>query len=226
MLGYISNNNDYFKGNLLQHNLKKAVSYSGGNKSHYEFFSSLLTYSIYNNSQKIPLHDARAGEFLLHLFPIKIQVLLSLLFYYYEVGLLEQYSDYALESSNILLPSQQLQFNNIINKSTISSDLLLLSDDVASSNNTLNDIGMAQLKQILNITFSVNDLDGTILQNIERLLSKFRVASILKSQYIGIVKDNSRLDAAIITARKLNYKTQSSQYLTEAISIWLQNSNT
>lgn len=226
MIGYISNNNDYFKGNLFKFNLKKAIAYSGGDQKQYEFFNSLLTYSIYNKTEKTPLHDVRAAQFLLHLFPIKIQVLLSILLYFYEKNIALEFGGFSLNTDNILLPSQQLRFNNIINRYNISSDLLFLINDIAEQNNNMSDIGLNQIKQLMNIQFTVNDLNGTLLENIDTLLNKFRVSTILRSQYFDIVKDNNRLQAAIITARKLNYKGQSIQYLTEAVSIWRRNSNT
>jgi hypothetical protein len=223
MLGYITNNNDYFKGDIFQYNLKKSVAFSGGSQKEYEFFKSLLTYSIYNKSERMPLHDVRAAQFLLHLFPIKIQVVISLLLYFYEKNLIEEFKDYELNTDNILLPSEQIKFNNIINRYKISYDLLFIVDNIAEQNNTMSDVGLCQLKQIMNIQFTVNDLNGTLLQNIEKVLTKFRVSNILKSQYTQIVKDNDRLQAGIITARKLDYKLQSIQYFTEAVSIWHRN---
>ena len=226
MIGYLQNNKDFFKGNVFEYNLKKAVAFSGGNKKHYEFFKLLLTPSVYNNSTRRPLHDARAAQFLLHLFPIKMQALLSILFYQYEQNLSMEFSSYAIDTQNILLPSQQLQYNNIVSKNSIADSLLFILDDVVRQNLFMNDVGLAEVKKLFNIPFTVNDLDGTLTQNVNTLLTKFRVPTISKTQYFNIVKDNNRLDSAIITARYLNYKTQSIQYLTEAVSTWHQNLST
>jgi len=226
MIGYLQNNKDFFKGDAFEYNLKKAVAFSGGNRKHYEFFKLLLTPSVYNNSTRRPLHDARAPQFLLHLFPIKIQALLSIMFYQYELNLSVEFSDYAIDTQNILLPSQQLQYNNIVTKNSISDGLLFILDDVVRQNLFINDVGLSEVKRLFNIPFTVNDLDSTLTNNVDKLLTKFRVPTISKAQYFNIVRDNDRLNSVIITARALNYKTQSIQYLTEAVSTWHQNLNT
>ena len=225
MIGYLKDNKDYFKGRVYEYNLKKAVSFSGGTEQHYNMFNTLLQNSVINKSTGRPIHDSRAGQFLLHLFPIKIQVLLSILFYQYETNLLNEFSEFSLDSNNILLPSQQIQYNSIVTKNSISQGLLFSIDDVVLQNSTMSDQGLSQLKRLFNIQFTVNDLNGTLIENVDLLLTKFRVSTISKTQYFTIVKNNSKLDAAIITARALNYKPQSIQYLTEAISLWRQNLN-
>lgn len=225
MIGYLTNNKDFFKGNMYEYNLKKSISFSAGNSKQYEFFKLLLTFSIFNNTTKTPLHDSRAAQFLLHLFPLKIQILLSILLFKYESNLFMEFNDFSLDTSNILLPSQQLQYNSIITNYSISNDFLLIIDNIVRQNLDIDDTNLSQIKQLFNIDFTINDLNGTLIENIERLLNKIRVPNISKNQYINIVKNNSRLDSAIITAKVLNYKPQSIQYLTEAVSLWQQNLN-
>lgn len=226
MIGYLNNNKDFFKGRAYEYNLKKAVAYSGGNQRQYNFFDTLLKNSIINRTTGRPLHDARAGEFLLHLFPLKVQILLSVLFYQYEINLIKEFDEFSLDSNNILLPSQQIQYNSIITGNSIAESFLIALDDAAVLNSSMNDQSLSQIKRIFNIPFTINDLNLTLIENVELLLSKFRVPTISKSQFITIVKQNSKLDSAIITARSLNYKPQSIQYLTEATSLWRQNLNT
>lgn len=226
MIGYLKDNKDFFKGRAFEYNLKKAVSFSGGTEQHYNLFVALLQHSVFNKSTGRPLHDSRAGQFLLHLFPIKMQVLLSIVLYQYESNLIKEFDIYSLDETALLLPSQQIQYNSIITKNTIAQGFLLSIDDVATQNSSINDQILEQLKRIFNITFTLNDLNGTLVNNVDLLLTKFRVATISKAQYSNIVKTNNKLDAAIITAKALNYKPQSIQYLTEAVSIWRQNSST
>jgi hypothetical protein len=124
MLGYLTDDRDFFKGNFVEYYLKKAVAFSGGNQQHYEYFKAILNYSIFNKSTNRPLHDIKAGQFTLHIFPLKIRVLLSIIYYNYENSLLQEYKNYNLETNNLLLPSSQLQFNNIIHKETTSEEIL------------------------------------------------------------------------------------------------------
>lgn len=220
MLGYTTDKKDYFKGNLLEFNLKKAVSFSGGTIQHYNFFKALLNYSIYNTSTKNFLHDAKAGEFTLHLFPLNIQCILSIIFYKYEENLLKEYSKYNLAINNILLPSEQLLNNNIITNNNISFNLNNLLDDIALNNTDFN-----QLFNYLNINNLYFNLTNNLITDLKFILNNFNVNNLFIEDYITIIKNNNRLKTLLLAGKALNYKPQSLQYLTEALTIWQQNSS-
>lgn len=220
MLGYLTDNTDYFKGNLLEFYLKKGVSFSGGTSQHYNFFKGILNYSIINNSTNNYLHDAKAGEFSLHFFPIKIQCILSIIYYKYEISLIEEYALFNPQNLNILIPSQQLLYNSIITNNKISNNLLNLVDNVVLNNEDLN-----ILKRYLNINNIKEDLNKDLLTNLKYVLDAFNINAIESSSYLQLVKENNRLNILLLSAKALNYKPQSLNYLTEAYTIWLQNSN-
>lgn len=220
MLGYITNKKDYFKGNLLEFNLKKAVSFSGGIDSHYNFFKALLNYSLYNNDTKNYLHDAKAGEFSLHLFPLNIQCILSVVYYKYEINILEEYKSYNLKINNILLPSEQLIYNNIITGNNTSLELINLLDDVVLNNYTLE-----YLFNYLNINNLYIELTNNLINDVKNILTVFNINSIFIDTYLNIIKNNDRLKTLLLAGKALNYKPQSFQYLTEALTIWHHNSS-
>jgi hypothetical protein len=220
MLGYIVNKEDYFKGNLLEFNLKKAVSFSGGNQQHYNFFKAILNYSIINKSTKNPLHDAKAGEFSLHLFPLNIQCLLSIVFYKYEENLIKEFSASSLELNNILLPSDQLLYNSIITNNNVSAQLLNIVDETILGN-----LPLTILFDYLNINNKQIELNNNVINDTYNILSIFNINSIFIEDYINIIKGNNRLKCILLTAKALNYKPQSFQYLTEVVTTWHQTSS-
>lgn len=220
MLGYLTDNRDFFKGNFVEYYLKKAVAFSGGNQQHYEYFKSILNYSIINKNTNRPLHDIKAGQFTLHLFPLKLRVLLAIIYYNYENNLIQEYKNYTLQINNLLLPSTQLQFNNIILNETISEEILNLADDVVLNVNSLD-----TLLTYLNINNLIIDLNNSLLVNIESVFNLYSITSNNSSDYLTIIKNNDRLKALILSAKKLNYKPQSIQYLSEALTKWQQTSS-
>lgn len=221
MLGYLTDKKDYFKGNLLEFNLKKGISYSGGTNQHYNFFKGILNYSIINKDSRTPLHDIKAGQFSLYLFPLKVQCILSILYYAYEQNLLIEFKNSPLHINNILLPSEQLQYNSIVTNSKLSSNLLNLLDDTALNNNNLDNV-----LTYLNITKLELDLyKNSLLNNLETILRFFNTNAVFIEDYTQIIKNNDRLKTILIASKTLNYKPQSSQYLTEALIIWQQTSN-
>lgn len=221
MLGYLTDDRDFFKGNFVEYYLKKAVAFSGGNQQHYEYFKAILNYSIFNKSTNRPLHDIKAGQFTLHIFPLKIRVLLSIIYYNYENSLLQEYKNYNLETNNLLLPSSQLQFNNIILNETISEEILNLADDIV-----LNIVSLDNLLTYLNINNLVINLNNSLLTNVELVFSTYNISTNDSRDYLTIIKNNDRLKAIILSAKRLNYKPQSIQYLSEALTKWHQTSST
>ncbi len=223
MLGYMTDKKDYFKGNTLEYSLKKAVSYSAGTKQHYNFFKAILNYSIINTDTKTPLHDIKAGEFSIHIFPLKIQCLLSIIFYIYETNLIKEYKEKTLLANDILLPSQQLSINTIITNNPINPFILNMLDDIV-----LNTLDVTVLYQYLNINnFALSKFNSIQLASeVNKLFTAFNINNIIIENYNNIIKDNNRLKAIILAAQTLNYKPQSFQYLTEALLIWQQASST
>jgi len=219
MLGYIPDKRDYFKGNLIDYYLKKGVSFSGGTQLHYEYFKEILQYSIINNTTQRALHDIRAGIFTLHLFPFKIKTLLSIAFYNYETSLLKEFKDCSLSKDNILLPSMQLQFNNIITGEYLAPEFLNLVDEVA-----LKYTSFDVLKQYLNIQFN-STLDNLLLENIKEILELYNTSLLAQNDYLTLIINNDRLKAIVVTSKTLKYKQQSITYLTEALTKWHQTSN-
>ena len=88
MLVYLKNKKDFFNGNAIEFSLKQAIAKSGGNHKHYSFFKELLSYSIWNNDTNLPMHDTRAGQSLLFLYPINVRVFLSLVLYKEEINII------------------------------------------------------------------------------------------------------------------------------------------
>lgn len=220
MLGYITNKKDYFKGNLLEFNLKKAVSFSGGTNQHYNFFKGILNYSITSKNTSTHLHDIKAGEFSLFLFPLKIQCLLSVIFYNYEKKLTEEFKTSNLQINNILLPSEQLSFNSIITQNSISDSVYNIIDDTVLNNYDLN-----ILFDYFNLKNIELNLNANLTSATETILNSFNYNFIFKEEYLTIIKNNDRLKVILLAAQNLNYKPQSLQYLTEALTIWQQTSS-
>lgn len=220
MLGYLKDKRDYFKGDLVSFYLKQGVAFSGGSSQHFEYFKALLSYSIFNNTTGSYLHDTKAGQFTLHLFPLKTRILLALIFYKYEVSLIDQFSQYKLSADNILLPSTQLNFNSIITGESISFELLNLVDEVALSTQDLDN-----LLKYLNIQDYNFTLKENLVQNITNILNIFSLSNNTLSNYLDIVNNNDRYQALNLSAQALNYKTQSKHYLVEALTKWHQTSS-
>lgn len=221
MLGYITNKKDYFKGNLLEFNLKKAISFSGGTNQHYNFFKGILNYSIINKGTLMPLHDIKAGEFSLFLFPLKVQCLLSLIFYTYEQNLIKEYKNSNLHINNILLPSQQLIFNNLITGDVTPNSVCNILDDI-----TLNNYNPDSLINYFNLKDIQINLNTNLVVATENILNSFNYNNIFKEDFLTLIKNNDRLKVILLAAQRLNYKPQSLQYLTEALIIWQQTSST
>ena len=219
MLGYLKTNSTFYKGNHYLYNLEKAIAASGGSNSHYEFFRYLLSNSLWNTNNNSPIFDMRAAQSLLYLFPIRVQIILSIFLYIQERNLADQFNDYQL-TEDISLPSTQLKLNSFITKNYIANELLNSADEIALLSSNLNDTSLRNLKKLLNITVSFNDFNGTLSENLALIFNKFRIPNISSQTYINIANINNRLNAGIITMRNLKYKKQSIVYFTQAHNIW------
>jgi hypothetical protein len=124
MIGYIKNKESFYSGDVVNYNLEKAVSLSGGTYKHFNIFKELLTYSSYNTETKGTVHDTRACQMLLYLFPFKIKVILSLLCYQ-EDNKIASNLNIPVEYRNVLLPSQQIGFSNLITNTGGDANLIL-----------------------------------------------------------------------------------------------------
>ena len=90
MLGYYKDKKVFVQGDLIENQIRRAVSKSGGTIQHYNMFNHLINYSIWNETLEAPIHDTRAAQCLLFIFPPAIRIFLSLVLYKEELNIERQ----------------------------------------------------------------------------------------------------------------------------------------
>lgn len=214
MIGYIKNKSSYYKGNSVDFNIEKAVALSGGTTKHYMLFKRILEHSLYNQDTKEVINDAKTAEFYLYNFPFKVQVVLSLLFYEYEIENANIYN-VPVDYQNILIPSQQLVYNSIITRNKLNSGITSLVDNYKDSGSD-----KSRLFNTLDININYTSFKGPLYTKVEQLLSEFNLHRHKYNIYLDYIKNNRRLEVLVGIAKTLNYKPQSITHLTQALTEW------
>lgn len=220
MIGYTTNKNDFYKGNYITHKTKSAVTRSGGNYLHYELFNSLLTGSIYNETLKMYHHDCRAGYSILFLYPVRIQILLSLIFYRAELDSSVEYNEYIIKP-NLVDPINNLLLINKITRNTISKsvirELRLLDENFVLSSSFLQPL-LNQLNIKTSFDFNGDSLETQLKKTFLLTNNNFSV----NEEFIKISSSNNRSLASIYVCKQLNYKPVSINIINQAIEQWTQ----
>ena len=225
MLGYINDKKDYYTGNLIDYNIKRAVGRSGGTEKHYLLFKHLLTYSIFNRTLNAPIHDTRAAQACIFLYPINIRVFLSLVLYKEELNLIEEYSTYDLDL-DLVHPNLQIAFSRVVSRAYQSQRLYQALSNVNDSV-VLTDDYLSDFKLLFNLNKKVNLDSNNIEENIERVFNAFNSRSSFNRKFISVAYNNNRMDAIVALTNALNYKPFSTNLLLQTAERWLlETSNT
>ncbi len=213
MVATISNQ-DFYSGQNLTFSLKATVAQAGGTLPQLNLFNYLLTPSLLGipktSTETKPhvIHDCRAGSSLLLLFPPRIQMALSVIFYVTELQIKEGLSEVYDLTSQIVTPAEVMQLHQHITNPLGSTFLSALAS-----------LDIEGLQTLLRL--------DTKLVAPERLL-RDQIADLLpQSEDFGdIATNNDRYRAAIILAERFNYKTSSIQAIANITELWLlQNSS-
>lgn len=219
MLGYIKNKSNIYHTDNIDRLLQNAVSYSGGSQQHYNLFQSLLTYPLWNETVNIPVHDTRAAQHLLFLFPFRIQVFLSLILYRQEIILKNSFNGIYVIRSEILQPAEVLRLNSIITRNYLSLEVIQLFDFI-DEDLVLNDDYLKDITTYFAVNKSINSLDTDMKTAINNLFRIFNFTNNNNQIFIDLALDNNRVRAADTIARYLNYKQQSRTILSQAVNQW------
>ena len=220
MIGYTKNNNEFYRGEYIEHYIKSAVSRSGGNIKHYEIFSNLIKGSIYNKTLNTNHHDCRAGYSLLFIYPIRIRILLSLVFYKAEINSLTEYGEYDIQD-NIVDPLQNLLLIDSLNKVSVSrtiiNNLRTLGRDFE-----LYSLYLRDLTSSLYIKENFDFRNLSLEEQIQKVFLLFNNSYPINKDFINISSSNNRVTAASYLCKHLNYKPVSINLLNQAIEKWTQ----
>lgn len=219
MIGYVKNNLDFYRGDFLEYDIKRAVAYSGGNGQHYELFKHLFTHSLFDNTMGMALYDTRAGQSLLYTFPIGLRIFMSLILYKEELNILDQYKANDITNS-IAHPIDSVYMSTIVIPRFISKRLYNtvreFDEDII-----LNDEHLYTLKVLLDITDTLNFNFRDLKTNMKRALNVFNIDNGSYETYIDITINNDRYAAIAALTRQLNYRTKSRNILMRATERWL-----
>lgn len=220
MLGYLKNKSNIYHTNSVDRLLQSAISYSGGTQQHYNIFQSLLTYPLWNETANIPVHDTRAAQHLLFLYPLRIQVFLSLILYRQELIIRNSFDSIYNIRSEILRPEEVLRLNSLITRNYLSLEVIQLFDFI-EEDLILTDDYLINITQYFSINKSINSLDTDMKTAINNLFRIFNISNTNNNKiFIDLALDNNRVRAADTIARYLNYKQQSRTILSQAINQW------
>lgn len=219
MLGYLKNKSDIYHTNNVDRLLQSAISYSGGSQQHYNIFQSLLTYPLWNDTLNLPVHDTRAAQHLLFLYPLRIQVFLSLLLYRQEIIIKNSFTSQYNIRSEILRPEEVLRINSLITRNYLSLEVIQLFDFI-DEDVILTDDYLRNITAYFSINKSINSLDTDMKTAMNNLFRIFNFSSSNNETFIELALDNNRVRAADTIARYLNYKQQSRTILSQAVNQW------
>lgn len=226
MIGYTKSHNEYYKGDYITHKIKSAVSRSGGNYLHYELFNTLVNGSIYNKTLNTYHQDCRAGYSLLFIYPIRIRIVLSLIFYKAELESLTEYSEYIIEDQRVDA-LENLQLINKITKVQMSKSVSNLLRDELKDNIILYSSYLQSLINQLNINTEFDFREDSLETQIQKTFLLFGNNFSINKDFIDIVSCNNKTKAAIYICRHLNYKPVSINIINQAIEQWtIKNLNT
>ena len=224
MIGYLKDKKDYYQGNTADFALKRGVAKSGGTQAHYELLKLLITSSIYNTTLNTPLHDTKAAQSILFLFPVNVRIFLALILYKEELNIAQDYQNYSLDL-NILSPLQQIEYSTIITKSPVSKRIINTLDNY-SQNLILNNQHLHELKLLLNLKEPIDFEDRVLKNNLLKVFKLFNTGFSFADKFIEVAYTNNRQDAAVAICNSLNYNSSSINLILQAIEIWqLETSN-
>ena len=225
MLGYYNNQVIVAQLDPTLEELKKAIAASGGSFQQYRLFENLLRRSLYDIDTRQPFHDTRAGQSLLFLFPMKVQVFLSILLYNEEVKIYNNYvNDYNV-FDNIQKPGIVLSYNASVTKRYISEEVIQLLDFV-DKDLIINDDNLKEITEFFSVDQSINALAAPLNTSIPAVFSILGVSNQNIETYQQIALNNDRVSAAVTLANALNFKTNSITRISFLVNQWLnQNSN-
>lgn len=232
MAGYITSNNDFYKGNYHSFNLKKTIADAGGEYSHLHLFQFLLTPSLIavnkTTNKKRVFHDQRGAESLLFIFPPKVQIVLSLLLYYEEKRVEDKFIDlieYELDSK-IEPPDEVIKLNSNISQVPVGDNFyrLLIECRNLELPNRYIENKLKFLLCIKNKELLYSDKDITIRQKIDRVMRVLNYTTPYLELYKDIATMNNRLDTAVLIGQVLGYRKEYIQRLGGIVEQWqLQN---
>lgn len=225
MIGYTKSNLEYYRGDIITHKIKTAVARSGGNYLHYELFKSLIQGSVYNENLNVYHQDCRAGYSIIFIYPLKIRILLSLLFYKAELDSLVEYPEYVLKD-NLVKPFENLDLINKITRVNTSKSVKLILSNI-NKDFVLYSPYLKTLTRQLNITTEFDFREDSLEQQLQKTFLLFKNNYAINKEFINISITNNKTKAAIYICRQLNYKPASINIINEAIELWnIKNLNT
>jgi hypothetical protein len=130
MLGYINDKRDYYNKDNKSYYLRRAIAMSGGIQKHFAIFDNLLSFSIWNQSLNIPLHDTKAAQACLFLYPSSVRIFLSLVLYKEELNLIEECSVNYQLIKELTTPAYQIQYANVVRNTYTSKRLFGLLQNI------------------------------------------------------------------------------------------------
>jgi len=219
MLGYIKNKSDIYSKDSVHRLLEDAVSFSGGTQQHYNLFDNLLSYSMWNKTANIPLHDTRAAQHLLFLYPLRIQIFLSLILYKQEIVIHNSFSDRYDIENNITRPEEVLKLNSIITRNYLSLEVIQLFDFI-NEDIILTDDYLLNITEYFSLNKTINSLNTNMREAITNLFNIFNVTNSNNEVFIDVALDNNRVRTVDTIARYLNYKQRSRTILSQAVNQW------
>lgn len=225
MLGYVKNKRNFYTKDFKDYKIREAIAYSGGTQRHYSVFDTLLNYSIWNETLNGPLHDTRAAQACLFLYPAPVRIFLSLVLYKEELNLIDEFSSYNL-NTDLVIPTTQLLNSNIIKRVYMSKRLFSVLDTM-EDNPVLTDDFLSPLKLYFNIKDKINLDSMDVTQNILTVLNIFNESREFNTKFIQVAYNNNRMDAIVALCNQLNYKAKSTNMILQTTEKWLlETSNT
>lgn len=218
MIGYTKDKNEFYKGDYITHYIKNAVARSGGTFLHYQIFKELLTSSIYNKTLEVAHHDCRAGYSLLFIYPIRIRIFLSLIFYKAELDSIDEYEEYNIVN-NIIDPIQNLELINTINKITISKSVKNIVKSIPEDFSLYKPY-LLDLSRQLYIEKDFDLREDSLEEQLQKTFNLFDNKYKINKDFIEIASSNNRTKAMIYICKQLNYKSTSINILNKAIEKW------
>ncbi len=232
MAGFLLSNKQFYKGNYHQFSLSKALASTSATISHISLFNYLLTPSIVaenlEDNKTIVYHDTKAVQSLLFIFPPKLQILFSILFYNEELTIKNNYeslSNYSF-TYNISTPLDIIFINQGLTNLPIGTSFIQLLNE--SINCTL---PSSYLEDKLNFLLCLNNKqqlysidDLTIRDKIDRITNICNYTNTMLSSFKDIAISNDRLQSAVIIGKLLGYSNSAIQDIAGIIEKWqLQN---
>lgn len=230
MLGYLKSNRQLSKEDKhlsssyrsIHNKIKEAVSFSGGTYIQYSILQELFKSSIIDIASNEVYYDTRSGQFLLYLFPLRTQIVLSSFLFLEDYKSTKELIEDVELTTSFIHPSELIEYNcKILEDTYVSPVIISLLKNVNFSSL---DLYTSLKSQQLNVFFDIPLIEfskSSIKGKLEEIFEMSTFSSIHAEEFVDIVYNNRRDSTIYTLGKSWSYKDTSIEKIVEAFQQWM-----